>query len=135
IVTHCHAKCDKKDIVAKLGLRMSDLMPPRDSAPVAKTKPKRQIKRTHDFCDESDNLLFQEVRFDPKGFSVRRPDPAKPGKWIWNLDGVPEGIIYRLSDIIGCEQTIYFPEGPKDCDTLANFGLFATTNALGADKF
>jgi hypothetical protein len=32
-------------------------------------------------------LVHQTVRLTPKAFRQRRPDPATPGAWIWNLEG------------------------------------------------
>src|SRR5215831_4143177 len=48
---------------------------------VSHTEPK--IVKTYDYRDETGELLFQVVRFDPKGFRQRRPDGR--GGWIWNL--------------------------------------------------
>ena len=39
-----------------------------------------KIEATYNYTDESGNLLFQVVRFNPKGFRQRRPDGN--GGWI-----------------------------------------------------
>ena len=35
-----------------------------------------------------------------KTFRQKRPDPDRPGKWIWNIEGVPV-IPYRLTELVG----------------------------------
>ena len=52
---------------------------------------------TYDYESEFGELLYQGVRFMPKGFSQRRPDGE--GGWIWNLEGV-ERVPYRLPELI-----------------------------------
>lgn len=47
---------------------------------------KRRIVATYDYTDQSGELLYQVVRFEPKTFGQRRPSPQKDGSWIWGLD-------------------------------------------------
>jgi hypothetical protein len=76
-------------------------------------------------------LLFQVVRYLPKGFRQRRPDGK--GGWIWDLDGV-QPVLYRLPEVIKA-QTICVTEGEKDTDDLRSLGFTATTNPMGAGKW
>ena len=39
-----------------------------------KDKPRKEIVARYDYCDESAELLFQVVRFDPKDFRQRKPN-------------------------------------------------------------
>jgi putative DNA primase/helicase len=97
-------------------------------------KPKREIKATYDYHATDGTLLYQVVRFEPKGFAQRRPDPRSPGKWIWNLEGI-EHTLYRLPDIfesLGMGVVTVLVEGEKDADTLTAWGVPATTNSGGA---
>jgi putative DNA primase/helicase len=94
----------------------------------------RRIVATYDSCSIDGHLLFQVVRLDPKTFRQRRPDPASPGQWLWDLDGV-EPVLYRLPEsrqAVEAGQTIYIPEGEKHVDALRALGLAATTNPMGA---
>jgi hypothetical protein len=50
---------------------------------LATPQPQPRIVKTYGYCDENGTLLFQVVRFEPKGFRQRRPDGR--GGWIWNL--------------------------------------------------
>lgn len=88
---------------------------------------------TYDFVDASGNLLYQEVRYEPKDFRLRRPNPDKPGEWTYSVKGIKR-VPYRLPELAAAE-TVYVCEGPKDCNRLAGHGLTATCNAGGAGKF
>ena len=99
--------------------------------------PKSRIIATYDYTDENGNQLFQCVRKEPKDFRQRRPDPAKPGGWIWNLKGTRR-VAYRLPDVkaaLAAGRTIFVAEGEKDCDGLAKAGFPATCNPMGAGKW
>ena len=54
-----------------------------------------KIVKTYDYKDESGQLLYQVVRYEPKDFRQRRPDGQ--GGWIWNLQGVRR-VLYRLQE-------------------------------------
>ena len=97
----------------------------------------RRIVATYDYTDAAGRLLYQTVRFSPKGFAQRRPDPGKPGGWLWNLDGatpVPYRLPALLKALAAFEQ-VFIVEGEKDADRLAAWGLCATTNHGGAKKW
>jgi len=79
-------------------------------------------------------LLFQAVRYEPKGFSQRRP--AASGTWVFSLDGVRR-VLYRLPEVLAAAvgKTIWLVEGEKDADALAALGAAATTSPMGAGKW
>ena len=146
------AGCDAIEWMKQQGLPMDDAPRANDyshnvmgngTARHACTKGKRARKRklnivkTYDYVDEVSNLLFQVCRLDPKDFRQRRPDPNKPGKWIWNLDGVRQ-VPYRLPELheaIAAEMWIFVVEGEKDVDALVALGIHATCNPQGAGKW
>lgn len=107
-----------------------------------KTSEKRRIVATYDYVDEDGEVLFQTVRFEPKGFSQRRPardgDKAADVRdgWVWGVKGVRQ-VPYRLADIWNLEARgrVFVVEGEKDADNLASWGLVATCNAMGANKW
>ena len=91
--------------------------------------------KTYGYCDENGTLLFQVVRFEPKGFRQRRPDGR--GGWIWNLQDTRR-VPYLLPDLVkavAAGETIYVPEGEKDVDNLRAIGFAATTNPGGCKKW
>lgn len=103
-----------------------------------KPKPasKGRIVASYDYTDEAGALLFQVVRYDPKTFRQRRPDPSARGGWSWSVKGVRQ-VPYRLPDLIAApaDTAVYIPEGEKDADNLRRLGLVATCNAGGAGKW
>jgi len=144
LLVHCHAKCQTEDVVSAVGLQMSDLYL-SSSAPAPKTnaheksspklesinsntsnqpsKPNKKdgrsgrIEETYDYYDTEGTLLYQVVRFEPKGFRQRRTDPK--GGWIWSMKGV-ERIPYQLPEMleaIGEGHPILIVEGEKDVET------------------
>src|SRR5262249_19022790 len=72
-----------------------------------------------------------------KTFRQKRPDPDRPGKWIWNVEGVP-ALIYRLPEVteaIANGHTVCVVEGERCADELWKLDIPATTNAMGAGKW
>jgi hypothetical protein len=72
-----------------------------------------------------------------KTFRQKRPDPDRPGAWIWNVDGVPI-VPYRLPELIEAIAAEYFVlivEGERKADLLASWNVPATTAAGGAGKW
>src|SRR4030095_15611031 len=95
------------------------------------------IVERYPYVDESGNTLFEVVRFEPKEFRQRRPDPTRPDGWTWSVRGV-RIVPYRLPELteaIAQGHTVCVVEGEKDADNLWRIGLPATTNAGGAGKW
>ncbi len=98
----------------------------------ASAEHRRKIE-TYSYRDESDRILFEVVRFDPKDFRQRKPDGK--GGWEWNVQGV-RLVLYRLPKLLRkTDQTIFICEGEKDVHSLESFGLLATCNPMGAGKW
>ncbi len=94
----------------------------------------QHISKVYDYKDADGNLLFQVVRFEPKGFAQRRP---LNNGFAWGLGEVVP-VLYRLPEVIQAIQdgkTIFICEGEKDADNLAELGLTATTCPMGAGKW
>lgn len=130
ILVDCFAGCHFQEILAALSLTPRQLFPPTAAAPSGFAK---AIDRTYDYTDAAGALLYQVCRLQPKDFRQRRPDPAQPTKWIWDMKGVTR-IPYRLYELAG-HETVYLVEGEKDADALWSLGLPATTNVGGAGKW
>jgi len=131
VLIHCHAGCDYQAILDALHLQPSDLrVNPANSA-------KPQFICAYAYTDMNGNTIHETVRYAPKDFRQRRPDPVNPGKYIYNLDGITP-VLYHLKalhDAIQRGERVYVCEGEKDAKNLAKLGLVATTNAMGADKW
>jgi len=122
----CHAGCKIEQIVAVMGLQMSDLFPP-----IAKP----QLVETYDYQDAMGNLLYQVCRYFPKNFKQRRPDGQ--GGFKWSMKGV-ERVLYRLPDVvtaIAAKKIIFIVEGEKDVHALQKLGIHATCNSGGAGNW
>jgi hypothetical protein len=94
----------------------------------------KQIERIYSYEDEKGELLYEVIRFNPKGFSQRRPDGN--GGYIYNTQGVRK-VLYKLPQLIATplEVPVFIVEGEKDADRLISEGLPATTNPGGAGKW
>jgi len=92
----------------------------------------RNIAATYNYKDEKGNVLYQVVRYHPKGFSQRRPDGK--GEWIWNMKGI-NPVPYQLPEIIGAIEPVLIVEGEKDVENLRSLGFTATTSPMGAGKW
>jgi hypothetical protein len=131
VLLKCFAGCGTEDIIAAIGLKMSDLYPEPKQRPV---DPGRVVA-TYDYRDASGKLLFQVCRTADKRFFQRRPDGK--GGWINGLGDV-KPVLYRLPEVLQAVkqgETIFIPEGEKDVDNLARLGLAATCNPMGAGKW
>ena len=132
VLLHCHTGCAPAEIVATLGLSMADLFHDAPTSSNSKLAKRREVA-AYDYRDERGDLLFQVVRYEPKDFRQRRPDPERPGKWVNNLKGVRR-VLYRLPELQG-QRTVYVAEGEKDADRFWSLGIPATTNPAGAGKW
>ncbi|HAJ33334.1 MAG TPA: hypothetical protein DCK79_08155 [Candidatus Atribacteria bacterium] len=92
----------------------------------------RNIAATYNYKDEEGNLLYQVVRYKPKGFSQRRPDGNND--WIWNMKGV-NSVPYHLPEVIQSVEPVMIVEGEKDVESLRRMGFTATTSPMGAGKW
>jgi hypothetical protein len=115
-------------------------------------EPRKVVVAGHPYEDESGTVLFevQRVEFQnpdgtyvekngkrKKSFRQRRPDPERPGAWIWNVDGVRK-LPYRLPELveaIGCEHPVIIVEGERKVDRLREWNVPATCCAGGAGKW
>jgi AAA domain len=104
-------------------------------APWVVRRAEPRIVKTYDYRDETGELLFQVVRFEPKNFRQRRPNGH--GGWTWNLQGTRR-VPYRLPDLVkavAAGETVYIPEGERDVENLIAIGVAATTNPGGIKKW
>ena len=72
-----------------------------------------------------------------KIFPQKRPDPERPGEWLYNVDGVPP-LIYRLLEVmeaIANGHTIVIVEGEAKADLLWSWNVPATCCSGGAEKW
>ncbi len=125
----CHAGCDLEAILGALGLAVADISPEREER-----RGSKRIKAVYRYPDETGALLYEVVRFEPKDFRQRRPDPAGKDGYAWNLNGTRR-VLYHLPEVAEAVRAglpLFLVEGEKDADNLRAVGLRATTHAGGA---
>lgn len=147
VLVKCHAGCSQAAVLAALSARGLSItegsggngaasagIDPNARARTVPVKPARRIVTTYPYHDENGTLLFEVVRYDPKGFAQRRPDGN--GDWVWGLDNTRR-VLYRLPEIIAADPAdpVYIVEGEKDADTLREHGIIATTSPQGASNW
>jgi hypothetical protein len=94
----------------------------------------REIAAVYPYRDERGHVLFETVRWSPKGFSQRRPDAG--GGYAWTIKGV-RLVPFGLPELLGADAnaTVFVVEGEKDVLALRERGLVATCNPMGAGKW
>jgi putative DNA primase/helicase len=151
VLLKCHAGCEAREVVRRIGLEMSALFAPRSegtpmrhapppNAP-APTSERPALIKSYPYVDENGGPLFEACRYLPKTFRQRRRAPD--GRWIDSLknsDGTlaVRLVPYRLPEVIeaaAAERMIYLVEGEKDADALHALGLTATTTPMGASNW
>jgi Protein of unknown function (DUF3631)/CHC2 zinc finger len=116
-------------------------------------EPRKVVAAEFPYEDENGAVLFAVERIEfqnadgsyvltkegkrKKAFRHKRPDPSKPGRCLWNVNGVP-ALPYRLPGIIeaiavGC--FILIPEGEGKVELLGSWNIPATCCAGGAKKW
>lgn len=128
-LVHCHAGCSVDAVMFALGLDMADLFDAKAEAdrPV--------IVATYPYTDEDGELLFEVVRYAPKGFRQRRPDGS--GGWDWKLGDVRRPL-WRLPAVVDAVRDgtrVFVVEGERDVLALERQGEVATCNPGGAGKW
>lgn len=102
---------------------------------VASSTERREVAR-YSYCDEHGEILYETIRFDPKGFQQRRLNDA--GKWVYR-DALKDvhRVPYRLQAITRADLKkcrVLF-EGEKDADRAAELGLLATATVGGSNAW
>jgi len=72
-----------------------------------------------------------------KTFWQKRPDPDKPGGWIYGIDGCPL-LLYKLAEVIeaiGAGRLIVVVEGERKVNLLWSWNVPATCNSGGAGNW
>ena len=105
-----------------------------------KKKPKKKKKplgppvTIFQYRNLAGKVVYETCKYEnPKDYRQRRPHPTKEGEFLWNLKDI-EVIPYNLQAVVKADH-VFMPEGEKDADRLAQIGLTATCNPMGAGKW
>jgi hypothetical protein len=126
VLLKCHAGCSYEQVLSSINLNTCSNN--------KNTERTRRVEAIYDYLDEAGDLLFQVIRYEPKGFSQRRPDAT--GKYSYDLNGVRR-VLYYLPELLEADPQVmvFVVEGERDADRLMAAGVLATTNAGGAGKW
>ena len=116
VVLKCQAGCDTRDIIARVGLKASDLFYEQD-----KPYDRPQVVATYQYPGG-----VQKLRKSDKSFTWRRPNGK--GGWTYNRQGVPHSL-YIAGKLAGVVAVV---EGEKDADNLHRVGFDAVSGEDGA---
>jgi hypothetical protein len=97
---------------------------------------KCQVERVEFKKADGTSVLTAEGKHK-KTFRQRRPDPDRPGEWIWNVDGVAP-ILYRQAEILEAIENgrvVFVVEGEGKADLLWSWNIPATCCAMGSGKW
>src|SRR5690606_4735676 len=89
-----------------------------------------RVVETYPYTDENGELLFEVLRYEPKGFRQRQPDGR--GGWVWGLGDVCRPL-YRLPYVLKASEVLIV-EGEKDVHTVERMGFTGTTNPGGSSQ-
>lgn len=149
LVLKCHANhgCSTEKIMDAFGLPMTFLFPDgRRGADGARKQ--RKVVAVYPYKDAAGKLIFEVLRYDPKEFRQRRPNPEydetkasgeSNQPFIWHTKGIHR-VLYR-QDVLAKSlkenpnQVVFVAEGEKAADSLASIGLLGTCSSGGAGKW
>ena len=130
VLVKCHAGCTTEQVVAALGLTVSDLF---DEQPAQKTARRVEVDR-YVYENEDGHPVFRVIRYDDKTFRQQRYDA---GSWEWGIKGVRR-VLFRLPQVLTAireGRRVYLVEGEKDVRAIERAGAVATCNPMGAGKW
>lgn len=146
----CHSSCDEGGDAIRLEERLNNLSfkeakknveslagvatNTSSPAPLSKSVTFGRVIATYDYKDHLGELIYQVVRYEPKNFRQRRPDPEGKDGWSWKLGSI-DRMLYCLPEMINGSDPVIVVEGEKDVDLLRSWGFNATCNSGGAGKF
>src|SRR4051794_23290110 len=94
LLWHCHTGCGQREVLE--ALKANGVMNGDDGGP-KRERGRRRVVAVYPYTDENGALLFEKVRYQPKGFAQRRPDGK--GGHLHKLGDVRR-VLYRLPEII-----------------------------------
>jgi len=97
---------------------------------------KFQVERV-EFKNPDGSFVLTAEGKHKKTFWQRRPDPDRPGEWIYNIDGVAP-ILYRQAEVLEAAENgrvVFVVEGEGKVDLLWSWNVPATCCAMGSGKW
>lgn len=127
-------RCGKEHHGGAVAAYTASAIPAAPIRPLGMIQTGRRILATYPYRSPSGAVLYDAVRFEPKGFMPRHPGDS--GEMVPGLDGVSERVPYHLPELLAePTRAVLWTEGEKDADRLARAELLATTTIGGAKSF
>jgi hypothetical protein len=97
---------------------------------------KKTIVAIYPYHYEDASLAYEVVRYAPKEFRQRRPDPSKKGGYDWSVRNVRK-VLFGLLELLAADpsELVFVVEGEKDALNVRGLGCVATTNVGGSKKW
>jgi len=128
LMISCWAGCPKQEVLAAVGLKMSQLMKDEHGACGYIQEPSRKPVAHYVYKDVDGAVIFRVVRTEPKGFYQER---WEDGKWKIGLQNCKR-VLYRADELKKyADGVVVVCEGEKDVDRLWSVGLPSTCNSGG----
>jgi len=115
---------------AKAMAKLTGENPPQPPEPKTAITFGGKEEKIYKYLDETGELLYEVVRYNPKGFRQRH---YVNGNVVWSMDGVRR-VPYNLPTVLNTNK-VWIVEGEKDADKLGDHGIVATCNVGGAGKW
>ncbi len=122
ILLKCFAGCDTQEIVSAMNIELKDLFSEQKKVMANNNFQSKKIVSVYQYTDENGNLLYENVRYEPKDFQQRKPSG---NGYDYSLNGVRR-VPYRLPELIKAvadDTDVFLCEGEKDADNLRKIGL------------
>ena len=146
------AHLDNVDFITACTTLTGKPPPPKRNGNDIASKPREVVIDEFPYHGENGNVVLATERVEyqnldgsfvlkddkrKKTFRQKRPDPNRPGKWLYKVQGV-RVVPYRLPDVVEAianDHLVLVPEGEAKCNLLASWNLAATCNAGGAKNW
>lgn len=133
VLLHCQAGCDTADILTAVNLTWSDLNPEKENVTNNNLYWwQNNLDAKYDYYDCNGVYLYSKLRYKDKRFSFAR---ISGGDFIKGK-GKGNSTLYNLPETLKQlkkGKTIFYCEGEKDCNTLKQYGIVATTAGSVSD--
>lgn len=120
VIFNCLAGCNSKDIADHFKSNGFQVHKNKEQLEEIKHTKPQEICR-YQYISQDGELLYEKIRFEPKGFIIVNPHGTG--------DGGHKGCLYNAQNLNNIEgKVVYIVEGEKDVDTLTGLNFIATTS-------
>ncbi len=127
ILCKCFHGCTSAEIVAALGLQLSDLFPKKEKSPTFVSE------RKHIYADETGRPLARKtIKKLSDGNKKTLWERTENGTYKAGLNGLKLPLYHLPALLSDLQSTVFLVEGEKDVETMERMGFLATSSPNGA---